>query len=41
MINCSKEFLQYTGSPKSIIDHAEFSISDKEADETGFVIYRC
>ncbi|KAL6633176.1 Acylphosphatase-domain-containing protein [Neocallimastix sp. 'constans'] len=36
-----KEFLQYTGSPKSIIDHAEFSISDKEADETGFVIYRC
>ncbi|ORX43279.1 Acylphosphatase-domain-containing protein [Piromyces finnis] len=36
-----KTFLQTKGSPRSIIDHAEFSISDKEATETDFVVYRC
>ncbi|ORX84227.1 Acylphosphatase-domain-containing protein [Anaeromyces robustus] len=36
-----KTFLQTKGSPKSRIDHAEFSISDKEATETDFVVYRC
>ncbi|KAL6592284.1 hypothetical protein LY90DRAFT_699496 [Neocallimastix californiae] len=35
-----KDFLEHKGSPKSKIDHAVFSLNDKEATEKEFVVYR-